>query len=261
MQWVHRVHQALGEDRFQLLLQKAAPLDDGVTAHYGEILVRMIGENGETIAPMAFIPAAERYQLMPALDQWVLKTALRALAGNHPMMADVGVCAINLSGQSLCDDHFLHTVVEIIDQSGVDPARICFEITETAAIANLPRATRFISMLKGMGARFALDDFGSGMSSFMHLKHLHVDYLKIEGSFVRDMGVDPVDAAMVDSINRIGHIMGLQTIAESVENESILKQLRHMGVNYAQGSLIERPLPFTESPVPLSRVLSPAEAT
>ena len=261
MQWVQRVNQALGEDRFQLFLQKAAPLDPGVYGCYGEILVRMIGEDGQTILPMAFIPAAERYQLMPALDGWVLKAALQALAANNPMLGDVNVVAINLSGQSLCDDHFLHTVVEIIDHSGVDPTRICFEITETAAIANLTRANRFISLLKGMGARFALDDFGSGLSSFMHLKHLHVDYLKIDGSFVRDMGDDPVDAAMVESINRIGHIMGLQTIAESVEKESVLKQLHQIGVNYAQGSLMASPLPFTDSPIPLSRVWQPAATT
>jgi len=255
IQWVHRVHQALDDDRFQLFLQKASPLDDSVKKRYGEILVRMISEDGETISPMAFIPAAERYQLMPALDRWVLNAAMQALASQHPMLADVGVCAINLSGQSLCDDHFLHSVVELLDRTGVDPARVCFEITETAAIANLSRATRFISLLKGMGCKFALDDFGSGLSSFMHLKHLHVDYLKIEGSFVRDMGNDPIDAAMVDSINRIGHIMGLQTIAESVEEESIQSLLRGMGVNYAQGSLIEKPLPFTASPISLSRVL------
>jgi diguanylate cyclase (GGDEF)-like protein/PAS domain S-box-containing protein len=244
MQWVHRVNRALGEDRFRLFYQKVMPLSSAEHDLYSEILVRMVDEQGSMIPPMAFIPAAERYQMMPALDRWVLAAALEALRGLPPGFDDVGICAVNLSGQSLCDDHFLGSVVELLDDARIDPARICFEITETAAIANLTRATRFVSVLKGRGCRFALDDFGSGLSSFSHLKHLPVDFLKIDGSFVRDMQHDPVDAAMVEAINRIGQVMGLRTIAEAVENDATLACLRPLGVNYAQGSGIAPPRPF-----------------
>ena len=255
MQWVHRVNRALGEDRFRLFFQKVMPLAATERDHYCEILVRMVDEHGKMVAPMAFIPAAERYQIMPALDRWVLAAALEALRNPHPHVRDVDICAINLSGQSLCDEHFLGSVVELLDNAKVDPARVCFEITETAAIANLARATRFISVLKARGCRFALDDFGSGLSSFSHLKHLPVDFLKIDGSFVRDMQNDPVDAAMVEAINRIGKVMGIRTIAESVEDDATLAWLRELGVDFAQGSGIASPQPFTR---PLTRRRSEA---
>ena len=244
MQWVHRLNQALGEGRFRLFFQKVLPLSPDEHEHYGEILVRMVDEQGQMVLPMAFIPAAERYQMMPNIDRWVLSATLAALRDRKPTLGDVSICAVNLSGQSLCDDHFLASVVDILEASTIDPAKICFEITETAAIANLTRAMRFISVLKGMGCRFALDDFGSGLSSFMHLKHLPVDFLKIDGSFVRSMVKDPVDAAMVEAINRIGHVMGIRTIAEAVENQAVLGRLRDLGVNYAQGTVIARPEPF-----------------
>lgn len=244
MQWVHRVHSALGEDRFRLFFQKVLPLSADEHEQYGEILVRLVDEQGKLVLPMAFIPAAERYQIMPAIDRWVLSATLTALRNRVPVLGEISVCAINLSGQSLCDDHFLASVVNILDASSVNPAHICFEITETAAIANLTRAMRFITVLKGMGCRFALDDFGSGLISFMHLKHLPVDFLKIDGSFVRDMAKDPVDAAMVEAINRIGHVMGIRTIAEAVEDQVTLESLRELGVNYAQGTIIAGPEPF-----------------
>ncbi len=247
MQWVHRLNQALSEDRFRLFFQKVLALSADEHEQYGEILVRMVDEEGKMVLPMAFIPAAERYQLMPAIDRWVLSATLNALRERKPALGGVNVCAVNLSGQSLCDAHFLESVVDILDASSVNPAHVCFEITETAAIANLTRAMRFISVLKGMGCRFALDDFGSGLSSFMHLKHLPVDFLKIDGSFVRSMAKDPVDAAMVEAINRIGHVMGIRTIAEAVENQAILERLRELGVNYAQGTVIARPEPFEAS--------------
>ena len=244
MQWVHRVTSALGEDRFRLFFQKILPLSADEHEQYGEILVRMVDEQGKLVLPMAFIPAAERYQMMPAIDRWVLSATLTALRERVPVLGEISICAINLSGQSLCDDHFLASVVDMLEASSINPAHICFEITETAAIANLARAMRFITVLKGMGCRFALDDFGSGLISFMHLKHLPVDFLKIDGSFVRDMVKDPVDAAMVEAINRIGHVMGIRTIAEAVEDQTTLEALRNLGVNYAQGTVIARPEPF-----------------
>lgn len=251
MQWVHRVSRALGENRFRLLFQPALSLQAGQPEGYGEILVRMVDEDGNLVQPMAFIPAAERYQMMPSLDRWVLEAALQALRETSSSLCGSGIWAVNLSGQSLCDDHFLASVVELLDRARVDPRRLCFEITETAAIANLTRATHFVSVLQTKGCRFALDDFGSGLSSFMHLKHLPVDFLKIDGSFVCDMEKDPVDAAMVEAINRIGHVMGIRTIAEAVENNFVLERLRALGVNFAQGSIVA-------SPQPLDRLATPA---
>jgi diguanylate cyclase (GGDEF)-like protein/PAS domain S-box-containing protein len=257
MQWVQRINRALSEDRFRLFYQKVLPLSSGEHEHYGEILVRMVDEQGRIVLPMAFIPAAERYQMMPAIDRWVLRATLAALAERRPEQGVVSICAINLSGQSLCDDHFLASVADMLDASSINPAHICFEITETAAIANLTRAMRFISVFKGMGCRFALDDFGSGLVSFMHLKLLPVDFLKIDGSFVRTMVKDPVDAAMVEAINRIGLVMGIRTIAEAVEDTETLERLRVLGVNYAQGTIIARPEPFeTGSPLPEAGVLT-----
>lgn len=260
MQWVHRVSRALGENRFRLLFQPAMPLHAGEPEGYGEILVRMVDEDGKLVQPMAFIPAAERYQMMPALDRWVLEAALHALREKSATLCGSGICAVNLSGQSLCDDHFLASVVELLDRVQVDPRRLCFEITETAAIANLARATHFLSVLQAKGCRFALDDFGSGLSSFMHLKHLPVDFLKIDGSFVRDMEKDPVDAAMVEAINRIGHVMGIRTIAEAVENNFALERLRALGVNFAQGSIVADPQTLDMTAAPVAHAYSESAA-
>lgn len=243
MLWIGRIHQALEKDSFCLYYQTMLPLDPTAApgAHY-ELLLRMKEPDGGVILPSAFIPAAERYSLMPTLDRWVIHRALAWLSeGPHSGLA---TCAINLSGQSLCDDRFLNFVVDELSQAGVRPSQICFEITETAAIANLSRAMRFISTLKGMGCRFALDDFGSGLSSFTYLKNLPVDYLKIDGAFIKDMMSDPIDYAMVQSINQIGHVMRIQTIAEWVESEITLDELKKIGVDYAQGYAVGVPLPW-----------------
>jgi EAL domain-containing protein (putative c-di-GMP-specific phosphodiesterase class I) len=167
---------------------------------------------------------------------------LKTIGTGSPLK--VGVVAINLSGPSLCDADFLDYLLNLILETKIDPARLCFEITETAAIANLSSATHFINSLHKIGCLFALDDFGSGLSSFAYLKNLPVDYLKIDGVFVRDIVNDPIDLAMVKSINEIGHVMGMKTIAEFVENEEILETLRVIGVDYAQGYGIGKPVPF-----------------
>ncbi len=164
---------------------------------------------------------------------------------------DLGIFAINLSGQSLSDERFFDFVVDQLQQEAVTPENICFEITETAAIANLTRAIHFISILRDMGCRFALDDFGSGLSSFAYLKNLQVDYLKIDGSFIRDTTDDPVDYAMVQIINQIGHVMNIRTIAESVEERSVLTKLKELGIDYAQGFEIAEPVPIEECIEPL----------
>jgi EAL domain-containing protein (putative c-di-GMP-specific phosphodiesterase class I) len=239
MNWVGRIHEALREQRFMLYTQRLQGLgrDNGAEDHH-EVLVRMLDPNGGLIAPAAFIPAAERYGLMPQIDRWIVGTVLaHAAAGSTTY-------AINLSGTTVCDETFLAFVQQSFRDHGTDPERICFEITETAAIANLRQATTLIRELKVMGCRFSLDDFGSGMSSFAYLKHLPVDYLKIDGSFVKDMLDDPVNRAMVESINHIGHVMKLRTVAEFVENDAVLDALRAIGVDYAQGYGVQKPVPM-----------------
>jgi EAL domain-containing protein (putative c-di-GMP-specific phosphodiesterase class I) len=245
MDWVGRIHYALEHNRFCLFRQRIVHIADGGGHHY-EILIRMLDEQGNLISPMAFIPAAERYNLMPAIDRWVVRTMLTRLSSGM-VTGDDGaphVWAINLSGASLNDGSFLKFIKEQFEQLKVPPKSICFEITETAAITNLTRAEHFISAMRKLGCQFSLDDFGSGMSSFGYLKYLPVDYLKIDGSFVKDMASDPIDAAMVESINKIGHLMGLKTIAEYVENQEIVGLLKQIGVDYAQGYGIHKPEPF-----------------
>ncbi|MHB8347169.1 MAG: EAL domain-containing protein [Acidiferrobacterales bacterium] len=245
MQWVQRIKQALAENRFRLYYQSVMPLTEGSDHKtYCEVLLRMVDERGELVLPMMFLPAAERYQLMPAVDRWVVQRVLEVMSTDHIILDGFGICAINLSGQSLCDGQFLDFVLMQIADHRVAPERICFEITETAAIANFQQAIVFIAKLRAMGCGFALDDFGSGLSSFSYLKSLPVDFLKIDGSFVRDLVENPIDLAMVESVNHIGHVMGKKTIAEFVENDEILACLRALHVDYAQGFGIQRPLPL-----------------
>ncbi|HJU23771.1 MAG TPA: EAL domain-containing protein, partial [Casimicrobiaceae bacterium] len=183
--------------------------------------------------------------LMPAIDRWVISSAFAILARQvEARRAATGVVAINVSGASIGDDDFLDFVQAQFLRYGVAHANVCFEITETTAVASLSKATQFMSALRALGCRFALDDFGVGVSSFTYLKHLPVDYVKIDGSFVKDMLHDPVDRAMVEAIHRIGHIMGKKTIAESVEDRAALDTLRAIGVDYAQGFGIAKPVPF-----------------
>lgn len=234
--------RALEENRFCLYHQQIIPTAASSEApvHY-EILLRMLDETGKLIPPGTFIPVCERYKMMPAIDRWVVKDMFQWLAMNQGLTTRDSVYSINLSGQSLIDASFLDYVIEQMNVYQIAPAQIGFEITETAAIANLSKAVRFISTLKGLGCTFSLDDFGSGMSSYGYLKNLHVDYLKIDGAFVRNMVSDKIDYAMVDSINRIGHVMGIKTIAEFVENEEIYRHLGMLGVDYAQGYGIHKP--------------------
>ncbi len=247
MEWVSKINQALEEDLFRLEKQAISLLDSKADKKRGkhyELLLRMQGDDGNLIYPGAFLPAAERYSLSEKVDRWVVKTALNWLSGDKQELDNLAICSINLSGHSMGAAGFLDYLLQEIEENIVPPEKICFEITETAAIANLGAAIQFIDALKKIGCLFALDDFGTGVSSFNYLKNLPVDFLKIDGSFIRDIHKDPIDFAMVRSINEIGQVMGKETIAEFVENKEILKILNDIGVNYAQGYVIGRPTPI-----------------
>lgn len=246
MQWVYRLQDALDNDRLALYYQTVKSLgneEPGRKPGYHEILVRVLDEDGAPVTPVNFIPAAERYHLMPAVDRWVIRKAFAILAGRKNWDGDE-VFAINLSGQSLGEQEFLSFISDAIDDSGVPAKRICFEITETAAIENLWSAQRLISVLKHRGCTFSLDDFGTGLSSFGYLKRLAVDFLKIDGRFIKHIIDDPVDCAMVESINQLSHVVGIRTIAESVETPEVLARLSELGVDYAQGNSVAGVLPF-----------------
>ncbi|MDQ3206269.1 MAG: EAL domain-containing protein [Pseudomonadota bacterium] len=241
MEWIGRINKAMDDGTLCLFAQPIRALDSDELLHH-EVLLRMRDAHGGLILPMAFIPAAERYNLMPAVDRWVIRQVLERLAAQKDPRGP-GV-AINLSGASMSDTGLATFVRGMFASTRVDPAAICFEVTETAAIANLSSAAVLLGELKAMGCTVALDDFGSGMSSFAYLKHLPIDFLKIDGGFVRDLLEDPIDQAMVESINHIGHVMGLRTIAEFAESLPIIERLREIGVDYAQGYGVGRPAPF-----------------
>jgi EAL domain-containing protein (putative c-di-GMP-specific phosphodiesterase class I) len=245
MQWVSRITRAFEENRFRLYCQRIAGIrPDGADEEHYEVLVRMVDEGGELVPPMSFIPAAERYSLMHAIDQCVMTLAFSRWQALAASCLRLPMLSINLSGASISDDCILAFIHEQFKRHQVPPRAICFEITETAAIANLTRASKVIRELKELGCRFSLDDFGSGLSSFAYLKNLPVDYLKIDGVFVKDMANDPIDCAMVRAINDIGHVMGIRTIAEWVENEVTLGMLRTIGVDYVQGFAVHVPEPI-----------------
>ncbi len=245
MQWVSRIRLALKENRFQLYQQPIVEVTrnkNEVACHH-EVLLRMLDENGELIEPGHFLGAAEQFGLMVDIDTWVLHHALEWLS-THANTQQQHRLAINLSGQSMTSILFLNKLIDMLKTSRVNLKHICFEITETAAIADMEKATRFINSIRAMGCEFALDDFGSGMSSFAYLKNLPVNYLKIDGSYVRDLVHNPVDRSMVEAVNQIGHAMGMKTIAEFVEDEATLGALAVIGVDYAQGCGIARPAPL-----------------
>ncbi len=248
MAWVQRLHMALEENRFCLYAQEIASLGHvGGAGGHVEILLRLHDEAGRMILPDSFIPAAERYGLMTSLDRWVVENVFKIIAQcmTRQDPRPMAMCAINLSGNTIGDDEFLIFLRQQFVTYAVPPEMICFEITETSAISNLASAIKFINELKDLGCHFSLDDFCAGMSSFAYLKHLPVDFLKIDGSFVRDMLDDPINRAMVEVINHIGHVMGKRTIAEFVETPQIEQALLEIGVDYAQGYIIQRPQLFT----------------
>lgn len=242
MQWVPRIKQAAQEDKFVLYHQPMQGLQSNHVVHE-EFLVRL-QEEGRLIPPFEFIPAAERYNLMPTIDRWVVKHVFEYLHQSGHGQADSGVYFINLSGSTLSDQSFFDDIKLWQKEFCIKPERVCFEITETAAIDNLVDAVEFINEIRELGFKFALDDFGVGLSSFSYLKTIPVDYLKIDGSFVRNMVHNDIDRGIVEACNTIAHAAGLITIAEFVENSQISEQLTLIGVDFAQGYGIEKPKPI-----------------
>lgn len=244
MQIVSKINHALENNGFSLFYQDIQSLTDDHSGRHIEILIRMDDEKGNWITPGFFLPAAERYCLAPKIDRWVVSSLMSWLSENNSCFKQIEMCSINLSGLSFSDHDFSAFVKYEIQSKGIPAKKICFEITETAAIGNLQNAIDFIQEMKKFGCSFALDDFGSGMSSYAYLKALPVDFLKVDGMFVKDILTDPIDKAMVKSINEIGHVFGLKTIAEFVEDEEIMTELKTIGVDFAQGYAISKPTPI-----------------
>lgn len=251
MDWVARINEAFAQERFRLFYQKIVPVVPSDVRHeHCEVLLRMLDAQGNIIPPMEFIPAAEKYDLMQLIDRWVIRTLFAGMSaewqrfrmeGAHRQ----GMCSIqysvNISGASICDSQFLDFLLGEIANHAIPPNLICLEITETMAITNMDKARQFIKCVRNAGCRIALDDFGSGMSSFAYLKNLPIDYLKIDGSLIRSIAENPADLGIVDAANRIGHLLGFKTVAEFVENDAIMAKLRHIGIDYAQGYSIHKP--------------------
>ena len=265
MVWVERLNAALDNDSFVLVAQEIRAIGASESSarhspvHRYELLLRMVGPDGSWTAPMAFIPAAERYGLMPRVDRWVIGQACRQLAALRSLGRWLPVCMINLSGASVSDPSLADYISDCLRQFSLPGPQIGFELTETAAIGNLASASQLMTRLRGLGSPIALDDFGSGMSSFSYLKALPIDFLKIDGSFVRDVSTDPVDRAVVEAIQRIGRVMGIQTIAESVEDEAALRSLTEIGVDYAQGYHVAKPMLLAEVGADFTRKLEAGE--
>jgi diguanylate cyclase (GGDEF)-like protein/PAS domain S-box-containing protein len=246
MQWVEKIRLGIEENRFQLygqLIVPTSPIDEGL--HF-ETLLRYRDEQGNIIPPGAFLPAAERYNIAPALDRWVISHLFEYLSTTPGFTERLELCSVNLSGLSLSDETMLDFISKQFRKWQIPTYKICFEITETAAISNLSYAKQFIDTLRKKGCLFSLDDFGSGLSSFAYLKNLPVDFLKIDGLFVKDILEDKIDWTMVKAINEVGHVMNKKTIAEFVENQNIFELLKTLGVNYAQGYGIAKPVPLRE---------------
>jgi EAL domain-containing protein (putative c-di-GMP-specific phosphodiesterase class I) len=249
MHWVSRLTRACDEGRFELFYQPIVPIGPRIAEpEHFELMLRLRDEGGTLVAPAEFIPAAERYNVMPSIDRWVVREALDRVVHRTASGIKPYTIAVNLSGTSLNDERFLEYVIAQLSAHDLAPGAMCFEITETAAIANLGNVAHFMRELKARGCHFALDDFGSGLSSFMYLKNLPVDYLKIDGQFIENVTRDPVDRSMVEAISQVGRAMGIQTIAERVESAEVLAELARLGVGYAQGFHIAKPLSTASFP-------------
>jgi EAL domain-containing protein (putative c-di-GMP-specific phosphodiesterase class I) len=255
MEWVTELDKALDDDRLILNCQRIVPIgrDAGRHDYHYEILLTMLDELGETMPPTEFILAAETYNRMTLIDRWVIERVLSWMALNRDQLDHFGGFSINVSGHSINDETFPDFVLEQFSKSQAPTGKVCFEITETAAIANLDNAVDFMNRMKIIGCQFSLDDFGTGLSSYSYLRNLPVDFVKIDGVFVKDIDNNPGDYAVVRSINEIGHYMGKKTIAEYVTDDRVLARLKEIGVDFAQGYQIEKPLPLEDLRISVPR--------
>jgi EAL domain-containing protein (putative c-di-GMP-specific phosphodiesterase class I) len=246
LQWTSRIEHALDEDGFALFAQRIQPLRSDSCGVHAEVLLRMKSPDGSLVPPGAFLPAAERFHLVSRVDRWVLRHMSLWLK-NLPSLDVIESLSVNLSGQSVGDRSFHGWACNLRAEMGSAAcSRLCLEITETAAVTNMADAAVFIDKVRAMGVKIALDDFGAGASSFGYLKHLTVDYLKIDGQFIRDVVSDPLDEATVRCFTDVAKVLGLRTVAEFVDQVDVLERLRQIGVDYAQGFLIHRPAPIDE---------------
>jgi diguanylate cyclase (GGDEF)-like protein len=242
IEWLQRLQSALKEERFTLYYQPiVSAFGNETDGPSMEVLLRMVDETGAEIQPGEFVAAAERYRLMASVDRWVVHNTLGALSRNAFQLARDRCVAINISGQTLSDPLFLEFVVETLDQTGVHPDQVCFEIAESAVVGNLEQARRFVGVLHGMGCKFTIDDFGSGVGSFSSLKSLPLDYLKLDGSFMRNLARDSVAQTMVTAMIKLARTLNFKIIAEQVEDSAALDAARKIGVDYVQGFVIARP--------------------
>jgi len=243
--WLKRLQTALKENRFELFVQPIISVAGRVeTGPAAEVLLRMRDEAGKIIPPSQFLSAAERYQLMSHVDRWVVQAALTAISKGTPHLPQGRSCSINLSGQTVNDDDFLEYVVDLLDHTGVTPSKICFEIAESAVVSNLEYTRRFINVLHGIGCQFALDDFGSGVGSFANLKLLSLDYLKLDGSYTRNLEHDSVNREMVTAMVNMARRLDFRVVAEQVEDQETFEAIRELGIDFVQGYVVERPHPL-----------------
>ena len=242
IQWLRRLQTALHEDGFELAVQPIIAMSGTVESGPAvEVLIRLPDGHGKTADTAQFLRPAERYQLMPQIDRWVVDATLTAISGGEIKLTSGRSCAINLSGQTLGDESFLGFVVEGLDRTGVSPSSICFEVTEPAILSNVQHAQRFIEVLHGIGCEFSLDDFGSGLGSFSSLKHLPIDYLKIDGTYTRNLQSDEVNQEMVAAMIKLARKMEFRVVAEQVEHQEDFDWLRDSGVDFVQGHFVEAP--------------------
>lgn len=244
-EWKRRIREALAENRFQLHCQRIAALGDAEACDCHELLLRMQGDSGQLIVPNDFLPAAQNHRIMTEVDQWVVQHAFALLESAADKPAG-GSYSINISAQSVVDEFFLDFVVERLERYELDPKTICFDITERTVVAHLSATTRFMGRLGDLGCCFAIDDFGSNLGSFVYLKNLPVRYLKLYGELVRDVASDPLSHAIVEAVNGVAKVQGMRTLAEQVEKKEVLDRLRSIGVDYAQGYAIEKPIPVSD---------------
>jgi Amt family ammonium transporter len=245
MHWVARVTRAAEENRLELFFQPIVRIGSDDEPSFHELTIRLRDDDGRLVPPSEFIPAAERYNVMSTIDRWVVTRAVELLKRRREGGETLPQLAVNLSGISLNEQSFAEFVLQTVGEPEIASA-LCFEITETAAVTSLSNVTFFMRELKARGCKFALDDFGTGLSSFMYLKTLPVDYLKIDGQFITQIATDAVDRSMVEAISKVGRALGIATVAEWVESEAVLDELKRIGVDFAQGYHLARPEPIAE---------------